>query len=79
MRFALIIFPLVAEDCLEERTFLTRVWYSKHQDIITPAGLAFFQSDWDTCLTDFYHKNLNMKEPSMYSLEFFTLIMYIAE
>ena len=32
---------------LEARTFNTLNFYQKHQDNITPAGLAFFQSDFD--------------------------------
>ena len=30
---------------------------------LTPAGLSFFQSDWDSSLKDFFHNGLNMKEP----------------
>lgn len=30
---------------------------------MTPAGLAFFQSNWESSLTDFYHTQLNRKEP----------------
>ncbi|XP_055910180.1 39S ribosomal protein L38, mitochondrial [Eupeodes corollae] len=50
-------------DDLELRTFKTLDFYKKYQDDITPAGLAFFQSDWDTGITDFYHNVLNLKEP----------------
>ncbi|XP_031348551.1 39S ribosomal protein L38, mitochondrial-like [Photinus pyralis] len=48
---------------LKDRTFNTFTFYRDRQDILTPAGLAFFQSDWDSTLTDFYHKCLNMREP----------------
>lgn len=48
---------------LSERTFKTLDFYRKYQDVITPAGLVFFQSDWDKSLTDFYHHTLNMEEP----------------
>lgn len=34
-------------------------FYRQFQDWITPAGLAFFQSDWDSSLTDFFHKTLS--------------------
>ena len=44
---------------LSKRTFNTFEFYSKMQDVITPAGLAFFQSDWDKSLTDFYHNVLS--------------------
>jgi len=48
---------------LEARTFNTLNFYQKHQDNITPAGLAFFQSDFDKTLRDFFHNKLQMKEP----------------
>ncbi|KAF5273324.1 hypothetical protein FQR65_LT04746 [Abscondita terminalis] len=50
---------------LSERTFSTLEFYRKYQDVITPAGLAFFQSQWDHSLTDFYHHTLisDMEEP----------------
>lgn len=78
MQFTKIInfvsFVVSASDPLQTRTFSTRGWYRKYQDLITPAGLAFFQSDWDYTLTDFYHNVLNMKEPSMF---FLLLFLYI--
>lgn len=49
---------------LSERNFNTFEFYRDRQDDITPAGLAFFQADWDETLTDFYHKELQMKEPT---------------
>lgn len=48
---------------LEKRTFNTYEFYCQLQDHITPAGLSFFQADWDDTLTDFYHNVLQMKEP----------------
>lgn len=48
---------------LSDRTFNTLNFYRERQDDLTPAGLAFFQSDWDSSLTDFYHHKLNMLEP----------------
>jgi hypothetical protein len=44
---------------LEERTFQTLEFYRERQDDITPAGLAFFQSDWDRSVTDFFHSTLS--------------------
>nr|CAH0098953.1 unnamed protein product [Daphnia galeata] len=57
--------------CLElaNRTFHTKKFYREFQDYITPAGLSFFQSDWDYTLTDFFHNTLNMKEP-IYEFDF---------
>ncbi|KAF5279083.1 hypothetical protein FQA39_LY05761 [Lamprigera yunnana] len=49
---------------LSERTFKTLDFYRNYQELITPAGLAFFQSDWDDSLYEFYHKKLNMKVPT---------------
>jgi len=54
---------------LRERTFATFDFYSKFQDEITPAGLAFFQSDYDSSLRNFFHDVLEMKEPR-YEYEF---------
>ncbi|XP_041670942.1 39S ribosomal protein L38, mitochondrial [Cheilinus undulatus] len=48
---------------LVDRTFKTVDFYRKHQDNITPAGLAFFQSQWDESVTNTFHSTLNMKEP----------------
>jgi len=48
---------------LQDRTFNTFNFYSEFQDLVTPAGLAFFQSDYDSSLRYFFHNVLNMKEP----------------
>lgn len=48
---------------LQDRTFVTREWYKKYQDSITPIGLAFYQSDWDLSVRSFFHNTLNIKEP----------------
>ncbi|KAK8753963.1 hypothetical protein OTU49_004976, partial [Cherax quadricarinatus] len=45
---------------LKERTFSTLSFYRELQDNITPAGLSWFQSDWDSSLTDFFHHTLKM-------------------
>ncbi|KAF4521794.1 hypothetical protein B566_EDAN011379 [Ephemera danica] len=54
---------------LSERTFSTLEFYRQRQDVLTPAGLAFFQADWDASLTDFFHNTLKMKEP-VYEYDF---------
>lgn len=33
--------------------------YRELQDVLTPAGLAWFQADWDSSLTDFFHNTLS--------------------
>ncbi|KAJ1130154.1 hypothetical protein NDU88_008510 [Pleurodeles waltl] len=48
---------------LQKRTFKTLDFYRKHQDNMTPAGLAFFQCQWEESVTHVYHQMLNMKEP----------------
>uniref|UniRef100_A0A8D0GVT4 Large ribosomal subunit protein mL38 n=1 Tax=Sphenodon punctatus TaxID=8508 RepID=A0A8D0GVT4_SPHPU len=48
---------------LKLRTFKTFDFYKKHQDDMTPAGLAFFQCQWDDSVTDVFHQLLDMKEP----------------
>ncbi|XP_034175192.1 mitochondrial ribosomal protein L38 [Osmia lignaria lignaria] len=48
---------------LTDRDWNTLKFYQKYQDYLTPAGLAFFQSDWDPTVTKFYHSVLGTKEP----------------
>lgn len=48
---------------LEERNWKTLEFYRKYQDQMTPAGLAFFQSDWDFSLKEFYYNTLKTKLP----------------
>nr|XP_026484649.1 39S ribosomal protein L38, mitochondrial [Vanessa tameamea]XP_026484658.1 39S ribosomal protein L38, mitochondrial [Vanessa tameamea] len=60
---------ITSSSPLEERTFCTRDWYKKYQDNITPIGLAFYQSDWDITVKDFFNKTLNRKEP-IYEYDF---------
>ncbi|XP_017870611.1 PREDICTED: 39S ribosomal protein L38, mitochondrial [Drosophila arizonae] len=54
---------------LEKRTFSTLDFYRQHQDELTPAGLAFYQTNWDESLTNFYHNVLQLKEP-IYEYDF---------
>ncbi|XP_066521227.1 39S ribosomal protein L38, mitochondrial [Hoplias malabaricus] len=49
--------------CLKQRSFKTVEFYRKYEDQITPAGLAFFQSQWDESVTNTFHTLLNMREP----------------
>ncbi|KAI1232342.1 hypothetical protein IHE44_0006798 [Lamprotornis superbus] len=48
---------------LKMRTFSTFDFYTKHKDAMTPAGLAFFQCQWDSSVTTTFHQLLNMREP----------------
>ncbi|NWU96569.1 RM38 protein, partial [Upupa epops] len=48
---------------LKMRTFSTFDFYRKHEDAMTPAGLAFFQCQWDSSVTWVFHQLLNMSEP----------------
>uniref|UniRef100_UPI00398F7C52 large ribosomal subunit protein mL38 n=1 Tax=Pristiophorus japonicus TaxID=55135 RepID=UPI00398F7C52 len=48
---------------LKMRTFKTFDFYKKHQDLLTPAGLSFFQCRWDESVTHTFHNLLDMKEP----------------
>lgn len=43
---------------LTERTFSTLDFYRQLQDVMTPCGLAFFQSNWDGSVTSFFHNVL---------------------
>ncbi|XP_061665768.1 39S ribosomal protein L38, mitochondrial isoform X2 [Syngnathoides biaculeatus] len=48
---------------LVDRTFKTVDFDRKHQDSMTPAGLAFFQCQWDESVTSTFHNTLKMREP----------------
>ncbi|XP_077983170.1 large ribosomal subunit protein mL38-like [Glandiceps talaboti] len=48
---------------LRERTFKTLDFYRKFEDVLTPAGLNFFQCRWDKSVTDVYREILDMREP----------------
>ncbi|XP_064640863.1 large ribosomal subunit protein mL38-like [Lineus longissimus] len=54
------------ENCssLPERTFSTYEFYKEHQDYVTPAGLAFFQSEYDESVQTTFHNILNVREPA---------------
>ena len=58
---------------LSERTFKTFDFYSEHQENLTPAGLAFFQSDYDPSLRDFFHNVLNMKVTKLNNFFYFNI------
>uniref|UniRef100_A0A671XCH2 Large ribosomal subunit protein mL38 n=1 Tax=Sparus aurata TaxID=8175 RepID=A0A671XCH2_SPAAU len=44
--------------------FKTLDFYRKHQDNMTPVGLAFFQCQWDESVTNTFHNTLN--RPTFY-------------
>jgi large subunit ribosomal protein L38 len=48
---------------LKDRSFNTLDFYHKNEDSLTPAGLSFFQSQWDKSVTSVFHHVLDMKEP----------------
>lgn len=48
---------------LTVRTFDTYEFYRQRQEELTPAGLSFFQANWDDTLTSFFHNVLKTKEP----------------
>lgn len=43
---------------LDSRTFSTFDFYKKHQDLLTPAGVSFFQAKYDDSVRDVFHKSL---------------------
>ncbi|KAH8373177.1 hypothetical protein KR009_000106 [Drosophila setifemur] len=54
---------------LTKRTFSTLEFYRQHQELLTPAGLSFYQTNWDESLTQFYQNVLERKEP-VYEYDF---------
>ncbi|KAL1117301.1 hypothetical protein AAG570_004627 [Ranatra chinensis] len=55
---------------LSERTFSTYDFYCERQDLLTPAGLAFYQADWDSSVTSLLRSTLNMTSSPVYSYDF---------
>ncbi|KAB7494478.1 39S ribosomal protein L38, mitochondrial [Armadillidium nasatum] len=45
---------------LQERTFNTFDFYKEFEDDLTPAGLSWFQADYDVTLINFFHKTLHI-------------------
>ncbi|EDV30062.1 uncharacterized protein Dana_GF15958 [Drosophila ananassae] len=70
-RLDLSSYQLAEQDYanLEKRNFSTLDFYRQNQEQLTPAGLAFFQTNWDESLTQFYHNVLKLKEP-VYEYDF---------
>ena len=48
---------------LTKRTFNTYDFYRPRQDVLTPAGLCFYQSVWDQSVQRFFHLVLEMEAP----------------
>lgn len=59
----------LAKKLESTRFFSTRDFYAKRQDVLTPAGLAFFTSDWDETVRDYYH-NVLKEEPPIFEYDF---------
>ncbi|CAD5111139.1 DgyrCDS477 [Dimorphilus gyrociliatus] len=49
---------------LQQRTFKVADLFKKHSADLTPAGLSFFQTEYDDSVRETFHKTLDMKEPS---------------
>lgn len=64
----LLCLCLVSSHSLKMRTFSTFDFYRKHEDAMTPAGLAFFQCQWDSSVTQVFHQLLS-KQCSVPGLE----------
>ncbi|XP_014290255.1 large ribosomal subunit protein mL38 [Halyomorpha halys] len=55
---------------LSERTFSTYDFYRRREAQLTPAGLAWFQADWDPSVTDFFHKKVEFEEEPVFVYDF---------
>lgn len=70
-RFAFVLYKqnsplkldIVKEVSPKSRTFSNENFYRVHQKNLTPAGLSFFQSVWDSSVTKLFHKMFNSTEP----------------
>lgn len=45
---------------LRERSFSNFQFYRQNENSLTPAGLSFFQSQWDKTITSVFHDVLGM-------------------
>ncbi|XP_068159960.1 large ribosomal subunit protein mL38 [Drosophila tropicalis] len=70
-RLDLSAYQLATSDYanLEKRLFSTLDFYRQHQTDLTPAGLGFYQTNWDESLTRLYHDVLKLKQP-IYEYDF---------
>ncbi|RUS71199.1 hypothetical protein EGW08_021035 [Elysia chlorotica] len=53
----------IQSSSLKDRSFSMHEFYKSFQSNMTPAGLAFFQCEWDSSVTSVFHNKLEMKEP----------------
>lgn len=51
------------EVTFDQRRFSSKKFFSKHENVLTPVGLSFFQTEWDLSVRKFFHNVLDMKEP----------------
>lgn len=56
-------------DPARERSFSTADFYRSHQDNLTPAGLAFFQSTWDPSVRAYFREKLTDFSEPVFELE----------
>jgi len=54
-------------DC--DRKFSTFDWYKEHEKAVTPAGLSFFQADWDSSVMTYNKEVVKGSDPT-YSYDF---------
>ncbi|KAF6214290.1 hypothetical protein GE061_009030 [Apolygus lucorum] len=59
----------LAKQLLTTRFFSTQKFYAKREDVLTPAGLAFFTSTWDSSVNDYYHTALK-QDPPVFEYDF---------
>ncbi|GAU96955.1 hypothetical protein RvY_08319 [Ramazzottius varieornatus] len=64
IEYSRMVLPSERSTDLQSRTFRTKDFYRHHQEVLTPAGLAFFTSEWDESVTKCFHKTLDMLEPA---------------
>lgn len=63
------MFNWISRTDFNHRTFKTYDFYRDRQELLTPAGLAFCQVDWDNSVSHFFHTELGVEEP-VYEYDF---------
>lgn len=60
-RILFVLVSFYSSHSLKMRTFKTFDFYRKHEKDMTPAGLAFFQCQWDDTVTHVFRQLLGKK------------------
>lgn len=58
-----LILPSKSYHSFDDRIFSTKQFWSEHASVIRPLGVHFFQTTWDSSVTDTFQNTFGLKEP----------------